>query len=80
MRQTDQPRSWKTVKEQGSPHLPPRVEPEQLPVPIEPASRKDGPTLTQEVLMEGEPRFVGIDVSKAQVYVAVHGTEMGRVL
>ncbi len=30
--------------------------------------------LTQEVLMEGEPRFVGIDVSKAQVDVAVRPT------
>ena len=35
---------------------------------------KEGPTLTQEVPMEGQPRFVGIDVSKAQVDVAVRPT------
>ena len=35
---------------------------------------KEGPTFTQEVPMEGEPRFVGIDVSKAQVDVAVRPT------
>jgi len=41
---------------------------------MEPASCKDGPTLAQEVQMEGEPRYVGIDVSKAQVDVAVRPT------
>ena len=35
---------------------------------------KEGPTLTQEVPMEGQPGFVGIDVSKAQVDVAVRPT------
>ena len=35
---------------------------------------KEGSTLKQEVQMEGEARFVGIDVSKAQVDVAVRPT------
>ena len=50
------------------------VEPEQLPGPTKPASCKAGPTLKQEVEMEGEARYVGIDVSKAQVDVAVRPT------
>ena len=50
------------------------TEPEQLPVPMEPASCKDGPAPTQEVQMEEKPRYVGIDVSKAQVDVAVRPT------
>ena len=50
------------------------IEPEQLPGPIEPVSCKDGPALKQEVQMEGEPRYVGIDVSKAQVDVAIRPT------
>ena len=66
-------RSLKTVRERWSPH-PKVVEPEQLPGPIEPASCKDGPALTQEGQMEREPKFVGIDVSKAQVDVAVRPT------
>ena len=76
MRQTDDAHVMEDRKGAGvaAPTTPPRVDPEQLPGPIEPASRKDGPTLTQEVLMEGEPRFVGIDVSKAQVDVAVPPT------
>ena len=73
MRQTDP--TW--VEENRGPAWsshPTRIEPEQLPGPIEPASCKEGPTLTQEVQMGGEPRFVGIDVSKAQVDVAVRPT------
>ena len=73
MRQTDP--TW--VEENRGPAWsshPTRIEPEQLPRPIEPASCKEGPTLTQEVQMGGEPRFVGIDVSKAQVDVAVRPT------
>ena len=56
------------------------AEPEQLPGPIEPVSCQDGPALSQEVQLEGEPRYVGIDgyvgtdVSKAQVDVAVRPT------
>ena len=50
------------------------TEPEQLPGPMEPASCKDGPALTQEVQMEEKPRYVGIDVLKAQVDVAVRPT------
>ena len=74
MRQTDQT-IWveRNRGPAGSPHSI-LIEPEQLPGPIEPASCKDGPTLTQEVQMEGEPRYVGIDVSKAQVDVAVRPT------
>ena len=74
MRQTDQT-IW--VEGNRGPAGSPRsilIEPEQLPGPIEPASCKEGPTLTQEVQMEGEPRYVGIDVSKAQVDVAVRPT------
>ena len=37
----------------------------------------DGPTLTREGHMEQEPRFVGIDVSKAQMDVAVRPTGHG---
>ena len=73
MRQTDP--TW--VEENRGPAWsshPILIEPEQLPGPIAPASCKEGPTLTQEVPMEGEPRFVGIDVSKAQVDVAVRPT------
>ncbi len=47
------------------------VEPKRLPWPTKPASCKARPTLKQEVETEGEPRYVGIDVSKAQVDVAV---------
>ena len=70
MRQTDP--TW--VEENRGPAWsshPTLIEPEQLPGPIEPASC---PTLMQEVQMEGEPRFVGIDVSKARVDVAVRPT------
>ena len=73
MRQTDP--TW--VEENRGPAWsshPILIEPEQLPGPIEPVSCKEGPTFTQEVPMEGEPRFVGIDVSKAQVDVAVRPT------
>ena len=73
MRQTDP--TW--VEENRGPAWsshPILIEPEQLPGPIAPASCKEGPTFTQEVPMEGEPRFVGIDVSKAQVDVAVRPT------
>ena len=73
MRQTDP--TW--VEENRGPAWsshPTLIEPEQLPGPIEPASCKEGPTLMQEVQMEGEPRFVGIDVSKAGVDVAVRPT------
>ena len=73
MRQTDP--TW--VEENRGPAWsshPTLIEPEQLPGPIEPASCKEGPTLMQEVQMEGEPRFVGIDVSKARVDVAVRPT------
>ena len=45
-----------------------------MPGPIEPASCKEGSTLKQEVRIEGEARFVGIDVSKAQLDVAVRPT------
>ena len=74
MRQTDQT-IW--VEGNRGPAGSPRsilIEPEQLPGPIEPAWCKEGPTLTQEVQMEGEPGYVGIDVSKAQVDVAVRPT------
>ena len=48
------------------------VEPEQLPGLSKPASCKDGPSLHKgEVDMEREPIYVGIDVAKAQVDVAV---------
>ena len=73
MRQTDP--TW--VEENRGPAWsshPILIEPEQLPGPIAPASCKEGPTFRQEVPMEGEPRFVGIDVSKAQVDVAVRPT------
>ena len=40
-----------------------------------PASRKDGPVNSQEVLMEKEATYVGIDVAKAQVDVAVRPTD-----
>ena len=73
MRQTDP--TW--VEENRGPAWsshPILIEPEQLPGPIAPASCKEGPTFTQEVPMEGEPRFVGIDVSKAQVDVAIRPT------
>ena len=73
MRQTDP--TW--VEENRGPAWsshPILIEPEQLPGPIEPVSCKDGPALSQEVQMEGEPRYVGIDVSKAQVDVAVRPT------
>ena len=78
MRQTDP--TW--VEENRGPAWsshPILIEPEQLPGPIAPASCKEEPTFTQEVPMEGEPmeeepRFVGIDVSKAQVDVAVRPT------
>ena len=73
MRQTDP--TW--VEENRGPAWsshPILIEPEQLPGPITPASCKERPTFTQEVPMEGEPRFVGIDVSKAQVDVAVRPT------
>ena len=69
------PGSRQTVQWRGSPHSPP-AEPEQLPGPNEPVSCKDGPALTQEVQMEENPRYVGIDVSKAQVDVA--GRPTGR--
>ena len=62
------------------------IEPEQLPGPIEPVSCQDGPALSQEVQLEGEPRYVGIDgyvgidVSKAQVDVAVRPTGQSWVV
>ena len=62
------------------------IEPEQLPGPIEPVSCKDGPARSQEVQLEGEPRYVGIDgyvgidVSKAQVDVAVRPTGQSWVV
>jgi hypothetical protein len=39
-------------------------EPEQLPGPIEPASRKEGPKQRRRKRMETESVYVGIDVSK----------------
>ena len=62
------------------------IEPEQLPGPIEPVSCQDGPARSQEVQLEGEPRYVGIDgyvgidVSKAQVDVAVRPTGQSWVV
>ena len=52
-----------------------RTEPEQLPGPTKPASGKDGPTVLKEVLMEQHDIrhdiYVGIDVAKARVDVAI---------
>ena len=52
-----------------------RTEPEQLPGPTKPVSCKDGPTVLKEVLMEQHDIqhdiYVGIDVAKASVDVAI---------
>jgi hypothetical protein len=48
-----------------------RTEPEQLPGSTEPASGKDGPTVRKEVLIEQGGIYVGIDVAKARVDVAI---------
>ena len=48
-----------------------RTEPAQLPGTTKPASGKDGPTVRREVLKEQQGIYVGIDVAKAQVDVAV---------
>ena len=48
-----------------------RTDPAQLPGSTKPASGKDGPTVRREVLMEQQGIYVGIDVAKAQVDVAV---------
>jgi transposase len=50
-------------------------EPEQLPGPVEPASRKEGPNRRRRETMEMEKAYVGIDVSKETLDVAVHGTD-----
>ena len=47
------------------------TEPAQLPGSTKPASGKDGPTVRREVLMVQQGIYVGIDVAKAQVDVAV---------
>ena len=47
------------------------VEPEQLHGPTKPAFCKEGPVIWEGALMEQESIFVGIDVAKAQVDVAV---------
>ena len=78
MRQTDP--TW--VEENRGPAWsshPILIEPEQLPGPIAPASCKEGPTRKgrrshRRYRWKEEPRFVGIDVSKAQVDVAVRPT------
>ena len=60
--------------------------PTDRPGPIEPVSCQDGPARSQEVQLEGEPRYVGIDgyvgidVSKAQVDVAVRPTGQSWVV
>ena len=48
-----------------------RTEPEQLPGSTKPASGKDGPTVRREVLVEQHGIYVGIDVAKARVDVAI---------
>ena len=52
----------------------PGTEPEQLPGLSSPHHARTGQCFTQEVEMGQEPTFVGIDVAKAQVDVAVRPT------
>src|SRR5712692_9873879 len=68
------PRSTKTVAQRGR-HARCWNEPEQSHGPQEPALRKDGPD--RRCTMNESTVFVGIDVSKAQLDVAVRpaGTE-----
>src|SRR5918996_4023603 len=62
------PWSGKTVKKLGSP-VPLWEEPEQVPGPAKPASCKDGPVGREP--LESEGPYVGIDVSKDQLDVAM---------
>ena len=68
------PRSWKTVKEQGSPH-PSRTRARTVAWASRARILQGRASNSQEVLMEQEATYVGIDVAKAQVDVAVRPTD-----